>query len=122
VLITVLQGPACLPSNISAYDANYPESLIEKYSITDVGLKLLASITNPGIPISEDCLTLNVWTKPQTGEKRKAVLVFVHGGSFVSGSSAVPAYSGQFFADSEDVVLVTIKSAPIQFRLVLFKT
>lgn len=29
-----------------------------------------------GVPaISEDCLTLNVWTKPQVGEEKKAVLV-----------------------------------------------
>lgn len=26
-------------------------------------------------PISEDCLTLNIWTKPQVGESKKAVLV-----------------------------------------------
>jgi carboxylesterase type B len=30
--------------------------------------------------LSEDCLTLNVWTKPQTGEKKKAVLLWIHGG------------------------------------------
>ena len=29
---------------------------------------------------SEDCLTLNIWTKPQTGEKSKAVFVWIHGG------------------------------------------
>jgi carboxylesterase type B len=38
--------------------------------------------------MSEDCLTLNVWTKPQTGEKRKAVMVYIHGGSFVSGKAS----------------------------------
>jgi carboxylesterase type B len=26
-------------------------------------------------PQSEDCLYINVWTKPQTGEKKKAVMV-----------------------------------------------
>ncbi|KAL2148983.1 hypothetical protein VTH82DRAFT_1669 [Thermothelomyces myriococcoides] len=95
-------GPACFPSNISAYDADFPRELIDSYGITEVGRKILATITNPGIPVSEDCLTLNVWTKPQVGEKRKAVMVYLH------GSSAVPAYNGQFFADQEDVVLVTI--------------
>ncbi|KAH6613671.1 Alpha/Beta hydrolase protein [Chaetomium sp. MPI-SDFR-AT-0129] len=101
-------GPACIPSNISAYDADFPQSLIGSYGITDIGRAIIKTMTNPGIPISEDCLTLNVWTKPQTGEKQKPVLVFVHGGSFVSGSSAVLAYNGQFFAEQEDVVLVTI--------------
>ncbi|AEO59337.1 hypothetical protein MYCTH_51856 [Thermothelomyces thermophilus ATCC 42464] len=101
-------GAACFPSNISAYDADFPKELIDGYGITEVGRRILATITNPGIPVSEDCLTLNVWTKPQTSEKRKPVMVYIHGGSFVSGSSAVPAYNGQFFADQEDVVLVTI--------------
>jgi carboxylesterase type B len=30
--------------------------------------------------VSEDCLTLNVWTKPQVGEKKKAVFVWFYGG------------------------------------------
>ena len=59
------------------------------YGITDVGRRILATITNPGIPVSEDCLTLNVWTKPQTGEKRKPVMVYIHGGSFVSGNTTL---------------------------------
>jgi carboxylesterase type B len=45
----------------------------------------LATLTNPGIPVSEDCLSLNIWTKPQAGDKRKAVMVWIHGGSYVSG-------------------------------------
>lgn len=81
-----IQGPACFPSNISAYDADFPQELIDVYGITEVGRRILATITNPGIPVSEDCLTLNVWTKPQTGEKRKPVMVYIHGGSFVSGN------------------------------------
>jgi len=28
----------------------------------------------------EDCLTLNIWTKPQDGEKKKAVLMWLYGG------------------------------------------
>ncbi|AEO64661.1 uncharacterized protein THITE_2037188 [Thermothielavioides terrestris NRRL 8126] len=108
-------GPACIPSNLSSYDADYPESLIQEYGITDVGRAILKDLMNPGLPVSEDCLTLNVWTKPQTGEKRKAVMVFVHGGSFVSGSSRLRDYWGQYFADQEDVVLVSIN-----YRLTIF--
>jgi hypothetical protein len=29
---------------------------------------------------SENCLTLNIWTKPQTGERKKAVMVWIYGG------------------------------------------
>jgi carboxylesterase type B len=34
----------------------------------------------PDHTFDEDCLTLNVWAKPQTGEKKKAVLVWIYGG------------------------------------------
>ncbi|WYZ36719.1 hypothetical protein EsH8_II_000225 [Colletotrichum jinshuiense] len=64
---------------------------------------------------SEDCLTLNVWTKPQTGDAKKAVLVWVHGGAFTTGSSRTPAYSGKFIADQTDVVVVSLN-----YRLNIF--
>ena len=59
--------------------------------------------------LSEDCLTLNVWTKPQVGEAKKAVFFWIYGGSYVSGSSSFPAYNGKFIADDGDVVVVSIK-------------
>lgn len=54
-------------------------------------------------------MTLNVWTKPQTGDAKKAVLLWIYGGGFTTGNSDSPAYNGQFIADQEDVVLVSIK-------------
>jgi carboxylesterase type B len=36
---------------------------------------MLASMGVTMGPQSEDCLYLNIWTKPQTGEKKKAVMV-----------------------------------------------
>ncbi len=73
------------------------------------GVDLLNQLTEAADPYGEDCLTLNVWTKPQTGELRKAVLVWIYGGTFTSGTTADPLYNGQFLADQEDVVLVSIK-------------
>jgi cholinesterase len=62
-----------------------------------------------GDEFSEDCLTLNVWTKPQSGEKKKAVMVWIYGGGFNTGNSASPAYNGARLAKDQDVVLVSIK-------------
>ena len=56
---------------------------------------------------SEDCLTLNVWT-PALDRRRRAVLVFVHGGAFVLGSGSTPLYSGASLSARGDVVVVTL--------------
>jgi carboxylesterase type B len=61
-----------------------------------------------GDNFSEDCLTLNIWTKPQVGEQKKAVLLWIYGGGFTTGNSDNPGYNGQYIAEQEDVVLVSI--------------
>jgi cholinesterase len=40
----------------------------------------LALIGQLGEKFGEDCLKLNIWTKPQVGEKKKAVLFWIYGG------------------------------------------
>ena len=82
---------------------------ISQSNVTAAGLLLLESFGQIGDRFSEDCLTLNVWTKPQTGDVKKAVLVWIYGGSFTTGSSDVLLYNGQFIADQEDVVVVSLK-------------
>ncbi|HZQ84314.1 MAG TPA: carboxylesterase/lipase family protein, partial [Acidimicrobiales bacterium] len=56
---------------------------------------------------SEDCLTLNIWTPAADGAQRP-VMVWIHGGAFVTGTGATPWYDGTSFARTHDVVLVTI--------------
>ena len=58
---------------------------------------------------SEDCLYLNVWSKPQSGERQKAVMVFIYGGAFDSGTSSNPQLNGAGLIDLGDVVTVTFK-------------
>jgi para-nitrobenzyl esterase len=53
-----------------------------------------------------DCLGLNVWTPGADGSARP-VMVFVHGGAFVWGSSASPMYDGTRLAADNDVVVVS---------------
>ena len=68
----------------------------------------------PGLPsvysqdlgsTSEDCLTLNIWS-PAAADKAP-VIVWIHGGSLVAGSSKERLYDGARLA-SEGVVLVSI--------------
>ncbi|MEU9863628.1 carboxylesterase family protein [Streptomyces sp. NPDC047971] len=58
-------------------------------------------------PFDEDSLTLNVWT-PSVDDGRRPVLVWIHGGGFVSGSGSMQNYSGATFARDGDLVVVTI--------------
>lgn len=53
----------------------------------------------------ENCLFLNVYT-PATDTRRRAVVVWVHGGSMTNGSGR--GMNGHAFADSDDIVTVTI--------------
>jgi para-nitrobenzyl esterase len=59
------------------------------------------------LPMSEDCLFLNVYT-PRCDDARRPVLVWIHGGAFVNGSGATPWYDGSALATRADVVVVTI--------------
>lgn len=56
---------------------------------------------------SEDCLYLNVWTPANARKQHLPVIVWIHGGGFTNGSSAMPLYWGDRLA-SRDVVVVTI--------------
>jgi para-nitrobenzyl esterase len=56
------------------------------------------------LPMSEDCLTLNVWTpQPRTG--RLPVMVWIHGGGFVNGSTTAALYDGAALARQGVVVV-----------------
>jgi len=62
-------------------------------------------LPNPVIP-GDDYLNLSIWT-PDPGAQGLPVLVWIHGGAFVNGSSAVPLTDGSAFA-RDGVVTVAI--------------
>jgi para-nitrobenzyl esterase len=62
-------------------------------------------LPEPDIP-GDDWLNLNVWT-PDPGGAGLPVMVWIHGGAFSNGNSALPIYDGHAFA-RDGVVLVSI--------------
>ena len=56
-------------------------------------------------PQSEDCLTLTVWT-PAADAGCRPVLLWLHGGAFVTGSGSLDWYSGARLAFEGNVVVV----------------
>lgn len=62
----------------------------------------------PGQPgMSEDCLSLNIWSPARTATERLPVIVWVHGGGFQFGSGSVPETDGEALA-RRGVVLVSL--------------
>ena len=59
---------------------------------------------------SEDCLYLNIWSsvnqKP-VPNNLKPVIIWIHGGSFISGSSDLDMYDGGVLASFGDIIVVT---------------
>ena len=55
---------------------------------------------------SEDCLTLNIFTRGDG--KNKPVMVWIYGGGFVCGHSSEPTYNASNFVSAHDVVIVTL--------------
>ncbi|TCC02836.1 carboxylesterase/lipase family protein [Kribbella soli] len=88
--------PWTSPRDSRGYGATAPQTRIE-----GVMGQLIPRTIIPG----DDYLNLNVWTPGLTG--RAPVMVFIHGGSFTSGSGALSVYDGTRFA-RDGVVLVTI--------------
>jgi para-nitrobenzyl esterase len=58
-------------------------------------------------PLSEDCLFLNIWS-PGLDDKRRPVMVWIHGGGFNAGAGSLVSQNGSRLASRGDVVVVTI--------------
>lgn len=77
------------PGNANTFDATVGDNL--------------ATGNTPG---SEDCLSLNIW-RPAHDGKDLPVIVFIHGGSNITGYSADPLYDGAALAKKANAVVVT---------------
>lgn len=60
-------------------------------------------------PMSEDCLYLNIWrpANPENESQKLPVLVYIHGGSLMSGSSWSENYDGESLT-KKGIIVVTI--------------
>lgn len=58
---------------------------------------------------SENCQSLNIWTQAINDNKRRPVMIWIHGGGFEYGSShELPFYDGESLSKGGDVVLVSV--------------
>ncbi|WP_406143731.1 carboxylesterase/lipase family protein [Streptomyces sp. NBC_01012] len=64
-----------------------------------------AAATGVDVPMSEDCLSLNIWTGADSSTDLRPVLVWIYGGSFREGTGAHPRYDGENLAGKGLVVI-----------------
>jgi len=88
-------GNACVQ-----YGRIYGPGTNNRYDLT-IGATLFQAVG------SEDCLYLNIW-RPADNRGGRPVIVFVHGGSNVSGYTADPVYDGAALAKAADAVVVSV--------------
>lgn len=101
-------GSDC-PQNTAAFFA-YPNATEQYKNVYAAFVNQLNNVQ------SEDCLTLNIWSRGGVSSGgQKPVLVFIYGGRFSAGTSHTPFYRGDLLADAEDVVVVTFN-----FRMNIF--
>lgn len=82
------QPPACLQYKASSIDLPWNNK------------------QNP-VPESEDCLKLNIWTPNTTSNKNtsRPVMVWIHGGGFISGHIRSPEFDGSILSAYTDSVV-----------------
>lgn len=83
-------GPDCMQP------AEYPELR---------GGRSRSGAAGEGPAMSEDCLSVNVWTPARRSGEKLPVLVWVYGGGFTYGSGSHPSYDGEALARRGIVVV-----------------
>lgn len=95
------QAPQSPEPRTSTLHANaYGPDCMQSRWLSDATIKTAATET------SEDCLYLNIWRPKKPGNY--PVMVWIHGGALILGSSAWPIYDGTNLAGNKDVILVSI--------------
>lgn len=94
------------PADVSSWDGELDATAFRAQSPQVHGM-LEQMLGSSSVPTDEDCLHLNVYT-PACDDRRRPVLVWIHGGAYVTGGGSMPWYDGSRLGELGDVVVVTI--------------
>ncbi|XP_053148718.1 cholinesterase-like [Hemicordylus capensis] len=67
-----------------------------------------AAIWAANTPLSEDCLFLNIWVPHPQPSTPAPVMVWIHGGGFITGTASLDVYNGASLAATEKVIVVSL--------------
>ena len=66
-------------------------------------------VWNPTTNVSEDCLYLNIWVpRTQPRLRKSAVMVWIYGGGFYTGTTTLNVYDGKVLAANNSIIVVSI--------------
>ena len=82
----LVAGPSPVQSNSSMFSGGLPGNQVSS--------------------VSEDCLTVDIWTPSVSG--RRPVIVWICGGAFLTGGTSISTYDGSRLALTQDVVVVSV--------------
>jgi len=112
--VSIFKGIPCAQQPVGERRWLPPEPLkgsredIEAFDFGKTAVQAVDPVEEASLfPQGEDCLILNIWVK-YPGASERPVMVFIHGGSCMSGGTTDPLYNGYRFAADHDVVFVTI--------------
>ncbi|XP_076669783.1 acetylcholinesterase isoform X1 [Andrena cerasifolii] len=80
-----------------------------------------ATMWNPNTPLSEDCLYVNV-VAPRPRPTSAAVMVWIFGGGFYSGSATLDVYDHKTLVSEENVILVSMQYRVASLGFLYFGT
>jgi len=67
--------------------------------------------------LGEDCLHLNIWTPQESEGESLPVMVWIHGGAFLTGSSSVELHRDETLYDGSDLARKGVIVVTINYRL-----
>nr|ADA60184.1 acetylcholinesterase 1 [Liposcelis paeta] len=80
-----------------------------------------ATMWNPNTPLSEDCLYINV-VAPKPRPKKAAVMVWIFGGGFYSGTATLDVYDPKTLVSEEKVIVVSMQYRIASLGFLFFDT
>nr|CAH7718225.1 unnamed protein product [Callosobruchus chinensis] len=80
-----------------------------------------STMWNPNTPLNEDCLYINV-VVPKPRPKNAAVMVWIFGGGFYSGTNTLDVYDHNILVSEENVILVSMQYRVASLGFLYFGT
>lgn len=67
-----------------------------------------SNMWNPNTEMNEDCLKLNIWVPDENLAEPFAVMVWIFGGGFTSGTATLDVYNSEILASKGNVIIVSL--------------